>query len=550
MTAHISHPEWIELEMNEVEALLARVKTALGEEDHRKLAALVNSLRYLRGLVEDEQITMRALRELLFGPKSEKTRQVMARAGLDREGAQVESASGSVGEQAQKKKRKGHGRHGAEAYPGAEKIAVPHGALKPGDACPGCAKGKVYAQANPGVLVRIRGEAPLGARVYELEKLRCHLCGEMYTARAPEGVGEEKYNATAASMIGLMKYGSGLPLHRLERLQKGLGIPLPTSTQWEIVADAARSLAPVHEQLIREAAQGEVVHNDDTTMTVLALKKGAGRKAGGEEPSSELPAKRTGVFTSGIVSTREGRKIALFFTGRQHAGENLADVLSERASELGPPIQMCDALAQNVTPELDRIVANCLVHGRRNFVKVVGSFPEECRHVLEVLREVYRNDAMARERGLSPEERLRLHQAESGPVMEELESWLAAQLEERRVEPNSGLGKAINYLQAHWEELTLFLREPGAPLDNNICERALKKAILHRKNALFYKTENGARVGDLYMSLIHTCELAGVSPFDYLTELLRHKKALAEAPGEWLPWNYQETLAGTRAAGG
>ncbi len=75
------------------------------------------------------------------------------------------------------------------------------------------------------------------------------------------------------------------------------------------------------------------------------------------------------------------------------------------------------------------------------------------------------------------------------------------------MEPNSGLGKAISYMLRQWPALTLFLREPGAPLDNNLCERALKKAILHRKNSLFYKTLNGAEVGDLYMSLIHTCEL-------------------------------------------
>ena len=127
--------------------------------------------------------------------------------------------------------------------------------------------------------------------------------------------------------------------------------------------------------------------------------------------------------------------------------------------------------------------------------------------------------------------------------MEELHTWMEAQLDERKVEPNSGLGEAITYMQKHWQELTTFLRVPGAPLDNNICERALKKAILHRKNAYFYKTENGARVGDLYMSLIHTCELNDANPFDYLTELQKHAQDLSSSPEHWLPWNYQNTLA-------
>ena len=115
--------------------------------------------------------------------------------------------------------------------------------------------------------------------------------------------------------------------------------------------------------------------------------------------------------------------------------------------------------------------------------------------------------------------------------MDDLHQWMENQFAEHKTEPNSGLGKAISYLLRHWPKLTLFLRQAGAPLDNNIAERMLKKAILHRKNALFYKTMNGARVGDLFMSLIHTCELNKVNPFDYLTELLRHPAEVSRTPG-------------------
>lgn len=145
-----------------------------------------------------------------------------------------------------------------------------------------------------------------------------------------------------------------------------------------------------------------------------------------------------------------------------------------------------------------------------------------------------------RSEGLSPRARLRLHRVDSQPTMDRLHSWLNRQFAEKRVEPNSARGGAIRYLLKHWEKLTLFLRQPGAPLDNNICERALKKAILHRKNALFYKTENGARVGDMYMSLIHTCELCGVSPFDYLVALEKNADDLAVHAERWMPWNYQD----------
>jgi hypothetical protein len=180
-------------------------------------------------------------------------------------------------------------------------------------------------------------------------------------------------------------------------------------------------------------------------------------------------------------------------------------------------------------------------------VDVVTNFPDECRYVLETLREVYRTDARVRAEGLSPEERLRVHQQESGPRMEKLEVWLREQIEQGHVEPNSGLGEAIGYMRKHWKELTLFLRVPGAPLDNNICERGLKKAILHRKNAMFYKTENGARVGDIFMSLIHTSELCEVNAFDYLVALQRHTDAVEKNPSAWMPWNYTEALAALAA---
>jgi transposase len=259
------------------------------------------------------------------------------------------------------------------------------------------------------------------------------------------------------------------------------------------------------------------------------------------EPSDE----RTGVFTSGIVSTSQGWKIALYFTGRQHAGENIADVLKQRAKELSPPIQMCDALSRNV-PKLaagvEILLANCLAHGRRQFVEVAANFPDQCRYVLEMLGQVYGHDAEARERGLNPQERLQFHQERSGPVMEQLHRWLEAQFAERKTEPNSGLGKAITYLLRHRRPLTLFLRQAGAPLDNNLVERALKRVVLHRKNALFYRTLNGAQVGDLFMSMIHTCQLCGANSFDYLTELQHHAQELATRPAEWMPWNYRQTL--------
>jgi transposase len=536
----------LEISAEELEALLERAREALGEAGYQKLKAAIRTLSYVTELLENREATLQSLRRLLCRARSEKTEAVLEQAGIPSNPTPRRPAADAASE----KLAAGHGRNGAALYPGACRIEVPHSSLHRGDRCPECQRGKVYPVQEPGLLVRLHGQAPIAATIYQLQKLRCNLCGEVFTAEAPAGVGEGKYDATTASMISLLRYGSGFPWNRLADFEESMGIPLPVATQCEIVAEAAVMLQPAMEELIRQAAQGEVLHNDDTSMLVLALR----RRLGMEKDENEShAAERTGVFTSGIVSTAEKQTIALFFTGRQHAGENLADVLRRRAAELAPPMQMCDALSRNLPklPEkLEVIVGHCLAHARRRFVEVIENFPQPCQHVLEQLGTVYGNDATARKQAMTAQERLRYHQRHSAPVMEELRGWLNTQFAEKKVEPNSGLGMAMRYVLKHWQRLTLFLRQPGAPLDNNICERALKKAILHRKNSLFYKTENGARVGDLFMSLVHTCELSGANPFDYLTQLQRHADELGRNPSQWMPWNYRATLEASRVLGG
>jgi transposase len=354
-------------------------------------------------------------------------------------------------------------------------------------------------------------------------------------------VADQKYDHTVASMIGLLKYGSGMPFNRLQGLQRNCAVPLAASTQWDIVHAGASLLTAAYEELIRQAAQGEVLYNDDTTVKILEL---MGKRAERSPPPDDPhDPNRTGLFTSGVVSTCAGQRIALFFTGRQHAGENLSDVLKHRAAELGAPIQMCDGLSRNLPRELATILANCMAHGRRKFTDLYDRFTGQCRYVINAFKVIYYNDKVARERDMSPDERLAYHQTHSKPTMDNLKQWLQCQFDEKLVEPNSALGEAISYLLKRWNALTLFLRKAGAPLDNNICERALKKSILLRKNSLFFKTRNGARVGDIYMSLIHTCELNDINAFDYLNQLQLNALDVVEHPDCWMPWNYQDNVA-------
>jgi transposase len=561
-----------DIELSELKAIIARAKAGpLGDADVGKLEAAMDTLAFLTRELEAKGASIQRLRRMIFGSSTEKTSRVVgagdgatpdpASHPSNSESVDVTASGGSSSEaftgdgamsrgsatseatsdsSPSESKRKGHGRNPAAAYTGAERVSVPHESLHDKQSCPDCQRGKVYLLPPPAQLVRVRGMAPLIATVYELERLRCNLCGEVFTAKPPQGVGNEKYDETAASMIALLKYGSGLPWHRIERLERGLGIPLPASTQWDVVRSAAGRLEAPYSELIRQAAQGQVLHNDDTAMKVLELEDPERRQELDTDGDFEG---RTGVFTTGIVATADEHQIALFFTGQKHAGENLADLLAQRDTELSPPIQMCDGLSRNIPSDFETLLANCNAHSRRKFVDVAGRFRDEVRHVLEVLSQVYRNDALAKERKLSAGERLLFHQTESGPLMLHLKTWADEQLAQRKIEPNSGLGDAIEYMAKHWDALTLFLRVPGAPLDNNVCERILKKAILHRKNAMFYKTLNGARVGDLFMSLIHTAELAKVDVFGYLVALLRHHERVAESPASWMPWNYVRAMA-------
>ena len=504
----------------EVIAFLTRIDAVASPDDAATTRSMAATIRCLTEALKTKGISLERVQAIAFGAPTETARNVLPRDKATKAQAKP------------KEPKPGHGPKGSKAFPFADRIKVPHPDLKPGDCCPDCPKGHVYPKGKPAMMVRFMGTAPVAATVYERETLRCNACGEVYTAPPPAGVGLRKYDETVPAMAALFRFGTGLPYFRFAHFQETLGVPLPASTMNGLVMKAAYLLDPVLNALMKYAAQCELIYQDDTVMKIL------------DRPELRMRGKkeRKGVYTTGLIAKLGGNRVALFITGMQHAGENLADLLNQRLAGMPKPIQMCDALAANTKGDLGTIIAHCLTHARRKFVEVVNDFPEACRYLLETLGAVYKNDAVAK--NMSPAERMAFHQEHSGPLMAQLEQWLLVQFREKQVEPNSGLGRAIQYMTKHWQPLTLFLREPGAPLDNTVAERGLKRAIMHRKNSMFYKTQEGARVGDLYMSLIHTAELNGANPFDYLVALLRNHAFVEENPEEWMPWNYQETLAG------
>ena len=568
----------VDVDVKAIERMLERARSLLLPEDLELIKGLADTLARVTKLLRKRGSTIARLRRLFGLSGSEKTRDVVGpsettgattpavehASGVGPAAESTPSGDASNGDVLQppadvgtpdaqatpdttptppeKPKRKGHGRVAAADYLAAEHILVPHESLQHGDPCPRCERGKVNALKQPAPILRIVGQPPLGATCWDCARLRCNTCGHLYTARAPEEAQGEKYDETAVSMIAIVHYGAGMPFHRLDHLQRDLDTPLPASTQWDLVNEGAALVEPAYDELIRTAAQGKVLHNDDSYMRILELmgKRRAKLLASGMLPDPE----RTGLFTTAVVSIVPAiGAIAIFFTGRKHAGENLAHVLDKRAKDLPPPIQMGDALTRNLPLGHEVIASNCIAHGRRKIVDEIDNYPVECRFIIEQLALVYKLDDECKVRGDSDEERLLAHQTTSAPLMEEVRATMATELAEKRIEPNSDLGVAFNYFLKRWEKFTLFLRKPGAPLDNNIAERALKMTIRHRKASLFYRSQRGAHVGDVFMTLIHTAELHYQNPSEYLTALQRNYKAVAEKPADWMPWNYKQTLA-------
>ena len=537
----------LKLSMGEYQTVVDATKTRpLTALEHGHLQTLLDTSFALQQAMEAKLSggpveALAKLQKALFGKSSEKTSVVLGKKASAKASSQQAESTSPSNKTKRRRAEKGHGRNGAAAYTGARREKVAHPTLFTGAPCPQerCDDGKMYRFFEPKTLVRIEGAAPLSACVYELEQWRCHLCLTLVSAPVPPQAGEQKYKATAVANLGLMKYCVCMPGSRLEMLQDGYGVPLAASTQWDLLKRNTPVVRAVHEVLLDRAANAPFIFNDDTGARILEMTP--------QERADILGAaadpKRTGVFTTGIVAKDGEHEIALYFTSPCYAGENLARLLKRRSPGLPPPVLMCDGLTTRNLPRSHPVIlSQCATHARRHFVDVAGSFPDEVRFVLETLASVYAVDEAAKEHNLSEEGRLMLHQQESGPHMRALKAWMDAQFEQKLVEPNSTLGKAIVYTAERWTELNRFLEIPGASLDNNVAEQILRRIAHYRNGSLYYRTLEGAKVGDCWMSVIRTAEKAGVNVFDYLVALLEHPNDVMTDPKAWLPWTYVETL--------
>jgi transposase len=549
----MKQPEDVQLSREEGEALIERIeRNALSADDRQLLVKVLTFYFWLLFAVREAKLSLKRLKALVFGEKPKPPRPP-ATGGTTGGGSSDErktetsaapdrSSAAAASPPAKKLPPPGHGRHGADVYQAAPTVACRHEDLAVGERCPACGRGTLY-RLLPGVEMRLDGNALLAAVRYELEKLRCSACGQIFTASVPAKTGAEKYTARARAVLALARYYLGLPWHRLEGFQALVGVPVPDATQWdqaEVVGDCSY---PIFLQLEKEAAQGEVLFQDDTPQRILTLiEENQQARARAQAQGKTKTEERTGMQTTALVVQVGERRICLYYTGRRHAGENLALLLRQREPDQGKPLVMSDALSSNNAAEDTLMRCHCLAHGRRKFSELEEAFPAESAVVVNALREVFEHEEYTRTEQMTVQDRLTYHQDKSGPIMNKLQRWLEQQRAERWVEPNSSLGKAITYLLDHWETLTRFLHEPGAPLENNVAERALKLAIRQRKNSVFYATEHSAYIASILTSVIATCVQAGVNAVDYLVALQEHRQEVFANPRAWLPWNYEAAL--------
>lgn len=477
----------INLSEEEINRRIDQIESLSCDDDLRQF--LIDALR---ALVELDRImglketTLARLRKI-FNKKSEK-----------------QSPEGKPPKPKNPPKKRDKGKNGKDDYPNAAKCFHAHESLKLGDTCPLCGIGTL-GKYDSGIHIKITGTPPLTATIHETEKFRCSACLEIFEANF-DGKNDPKYDAGAKAIIAVLKYEASTPFYRLEKIQKQMRTPMPASTQFDLMEELANDLHVIWCNLITLAAEADLFYFDDTKGKILALilenQKNIDKKT------------RKGMYTTGIIAESEEFKIVLYFSGRNYAGENLNKLLENRKSP-DIPITMSDASRTNKL-EKETVVAYCNTHSRRKFVDLSQTFENETDYVIKQIGQIYKNDRDCVDENKSPEERMMYHLQNSLPIMKELKVWGQQVFADKKVEENSSLGKAIQYLINHWTELTEFTRVPGVPLDNNFIEQQLRTQVLNRKNWLFYRTEFGALIGDIISSIIKTCLVSKINPYDYL----------------------------------
>ncbi len=535
-------PKIIKITPEQLLTLTSAIRDSnLGSEVGEMLISMISGNQWLIQALEKGQLSIQKLRKLFnITTESFENRRKARHQGF----AGTMEASGTVepeatcsqtedteGRSKSPKSARGHGRLAANAYEGAVVIDVDVPHLSPGDGCPEeYCDGRLYEMSEPGVMIQVSGHPMAQATRYNLQKLRCSVCELIVTAPLPEGVEDVKYTVSLITMLMIHKYFISVPLYRQDKLQNYLGVPLPASTQWDLMAGQKDVLEALYHAFEYDAAQGKGLVIDDTKARVveqIAKNKKAQKKS-----------EKASCYTTGIVSAHDDHLCYVFVTDNQTAGKSVVPFIQLRNKKLPSPYLMCDALTANIPEGISRnlyILCHCLTHARRQFYELPDGYDDLAEEVMGMIGKIYDHEAATK--NMSSAERLGHHQTHSTPVMARLKSYLEEQAKE--FEPNGAAGAAIDYILKRWTELTQFLRHMDTPLDTNTVERALKLIIQVRKSSMFYKTLESAKIASYIQTALYSAAQNDVNPYEYMKAILSNKEAVIKNPHKWLPWNYQ-----------
>lgn len=555
----MTKPPVKKLTPDEVEALLTKLEASqdLGDDDRVVLAGIVRTWAHLAECMQHGTLSQRHLQRI-FGILARRkvghkggggsSNEPTSSSSNEGDGAPPSSDSGQSAQgldddeqKSAESHRDRHGRRDQEAFGELAERHHRHGDLQRGCRCPSCERGRLYEE-EPGHFTSITGQAPLVGMTHVVERLRCNLCKQVFTAPLSEelkrdGVsGLRLYSYSAAAVVVVFRFFGGMPMYRQKTMQDALGVAVPDASMFDMcerMADAAR---PVERHLRRLAQGAKGFFGDDTS--ALILESRAELK---QQRKTGVVVERTGCHTSCVIAvTAEGYKIAIFCTGIQHTGELMDELLLGRDPTLPVPFFMSDCQSSNSVTVARVLYAGCNAHAVRRFKDIEERYPEEAGYAHERYRAIFDNEKKCQQANLDDDERLAYHREHSKPLFDEIFEHGDTLLETRAIEPNSDLGEAYGFVVNNRVRLSAFLRIPGAPLENNSTERILRVPVRLRDNAPFFRTKLGAKISDPLWTVGTTALAYGVNLLDYFVALQRHAADVRARPQLWAPWAYHK----------
>lgn len=305
-----------------------------------------------------------------------------------------------------------------------------------------------------------------------------------------------KVGASVLALIIIQKFVDHLPLYRQIEMFKRMGMDIPSSTMSDWVKLAGELIAPLYECLVKKILQSDYLQADETRIQVLDRDK----------------KKKT--HRGWYWTYRDVKSGAVFFEYHESRGR---EGPKGRLKNFEGHLQS-DGYEVYTYFDKDKItLLHCMAHARRYFEQALENDKERAEFVLKEIQKLYAVEKQCREKKLTHHERLALRQEKSLSVLTSLHQWLKETIVQ--VTPTSAIGKAVAYALPRWDKLMIYCSVGKLEIDNNLVENVIRPIAIGRKNYLFAGSHEAAQNAAMFYSLLGTCKLKGIEPFEWLKNL-------------------------------